>query len=205
MSTATSVPTDALPHAQRLRLIRSTRKVQSILGETPILTEAVSSASGAQGLHRANSSPSATSRGSRPVLFVRLPPASLFTGTISSPHSPTSSVALSSPATPTFGAQEETARRRTIAKLSRTLGENIPPELVFPGTHTATVRRPRRASSLTTFDLNARSSLHRTQVGTDGVLDADETSTNCSPAPSLGGSFEHRSEETGLLRAALTQ
>ncbi|KAJ6591013.1 hypothetical protein DFH09DRAFT_1306651 [Mycena vulgaris] len=88
-----------LPHAQRLRLIRSTRKVESLLGETPLL--------GVDDSSRPH-------RTSRPVLIVRLPSVSVVAA-IHSPLSPTSGISLNSPASasaPTLVAEDDATRRR---------------------------------------------------------------------------------------------
>ncbi|KAJ7696284.1 hypothetical protein B0H17DRAFT_407139 [Mycena rosella] len=79
----------------------------------------------------------------RPTLFLRVPPAA--SAFVSSPAERTP---LPSPLSPTFNlnspAPAADACRRKMAKLVRTLGENVPPELVFTA---ARVRR--RASTLT--------------------------------------------------------
>ncbi|KAF7354253.1 hypothetical protein MVEN_01113300 [Mycena venus] len=127
-------------HAHRVRLLRSSRKVESILGESLVFTERESLKISRRTSH------------ARPVLVVRLPLDSESSsippgGTTDSSLSPTSIVS------PNFSASfssmpritpegEIIARRRQMAaKLSRTLGENIPPELVK-------ARRRRRASSV---------------------------------------------------------
>ncbi|KAJ7467685.1 hypothetical protein FB451DRAFT_1483107 [Mycena latifolia] len=175
MATTTAMPptTHALPHAERLRLMRSTRKLGALLGETPLLadirltafspTHARSSSTMSTDSKRLGrlykdthtvprssslsiaaappvSVPQATaSHGqavpvARPVLFLRLParagPASRAEHTpLPSPLSPLFGRALNSPVTPT--AAGDASRRRKMAKLVRTLGENVPPELVF--------------------------------------------------------------------------
>ncbi|KAJ7776348.1 hypothetical protein B0H16DRAFT_1506429 [Mycena metata] len=195
-ATMTTMPptTHALPHAQRAHLIRSTRKLGDLLGETPLLVE---SSAGAQTLFSRShsrsastmsteskrsarifmSSPRTSSLGlgavpafgdatvhaesspapttiSRPMLFLRLPaagsppsPAAAERMTpLPSPLSPTFGLALNSPATPP--PTLDTSRRRKMAKLMRTLGENVPPELVFPTAPTSTPKAHRRASTL---------------------------------------------------------
>ncbi|KAJ7469571.1 hypothetical protein FB451DRAFT_1136258 [Mycena latifolia] len=172
---ATTMPptTHALSHAERLRLIRSTRKLGALLGETPLLadtrptafspTHAVSASTlsihskrvgrlfkDAHTVPRSSSlsiaaappvsaSQATASHGqgapvARPVLFLRLPapagpPSPAERTSLPSPLSPTFGRALNSPATPT--AAGDANRRRKMAKLVRTLGENVPPELVF--------------------------------------------------------------------------
>ncbi|KAJ7027176.1 hypothetical protein C8F04DRAFT_1267315 [Mycena alexandri] len=196
-ATMTTMPptTYALPHAQRAHLIRSTRKLGDLLGETPLLVE---SSAGAQTLFsrshsrssstmstesrrsarifmssprtsslgltavpafpdatvHAEASPAATAI-SRPMLFLRLPPAGSApspaaaerTTPLPSPLSPTFGLALNSPGTPP--PTLDTSRRRKMAKLMRTLGENVPPELVFPTAAAGlTPKARRRASTL---------------------------------------------------------
>ncbi|KAJ6631859.1 hypothetical protein B0H10DRAFT_1975339 [Mycena sp. CBHHK59/15] len=188
MSTTMAMPatTHALPHAQRLRLMRSTRKVGALLGETPLVLDDSASSSiavSSPGAHtrsfsttsteskrsgriftlsRSNSmgvsvatppapTPAATSShaqsAARPLLFLRLP-ASMVPGveraTVPSPLSPTFGIGLKTPSTPPADGEGQT-RRRKMAKLVRTLGENVPPELVFP---LATSKGRRRASTL---------------------------------------------------------
>ncbi|KAJ7174925.1 hypothetical protein C8R46DRAFT_1082067 [Mycena filopes] len=177
----------ALPHDQRLRLIRSTRKVGSILGETPMSTEVVEfpSTQRPRGLSRSNSTPSL--RRPRPVLLVRL----TTTDTASAPHSPTSAPGSPVwPTTPVLAAQEDAARRVKMAKLSQTFGQNVPHALVFPldRDRGLTPQRPRRVSSLPSFE--------RISVR-PGSLRDDEAG-----AP-LTGSLGARSDEVNLLSADL--
>ncbi|KAJ6518367.1 hypothetical protein DFH09DRAFT_1194489 [Mycena vulgaris] len=199
MATTTMPPTThALPHAQRLRLMRSTRKLGALLGETPLLVEpraASPTTTFAPSHSRSASTMSAQTKRSgrmfaashavprssslsaappavhtvphahsllappvgRPILFLRLPTAGgsatpAERTPLPSPLSPTFSIALNSPSTPPADA----SRRRKMAKLVRTLGENVPPELVFrddsssssPFASASTVRGRRRASTL---------------------------------------------------------
>ncbi|KAJ7457839.1 hypothetical protein FB451DRAFT_1183159 [Mycena latifolia] len=152
-----------LAHSQRARLMRSARKVEALLGETPLCATASEPAS-IPGHHYTASFANSSLRGSgaaresnHPVLFLRLPiGASIASGTLPSPSplSPTSGISFnsSSPATPSaaaMAAEEETGRRRNMAKLSRTFGEIVAPELVFSSaSNAARIRRPGRASSL---------------------------------------------------------
>ncbi|KAJ7931003.1 hypothetical protein B0H13DRAFT_1960091 [Mycena leptocephala] len=141
MATTTMPPTThALPHEQRLRLMRSTRKLGALLGETPLLVESILPSSFMTSHSRAMSTePTRSGRlylgagqveahmeaaGStpipRPLLFGASHPFSL---------------SLNSPSTPTA----ESTRRRRMAKLVRTLGENVPPELDVPFSYPSTV------------------------------------------------------------------
>ncbi|KAF8209030.1 hypothetical protein K438DRAFT_1811616 [Mycena galopus ATCC 62051] len=183
MTTTMPPTTHALPHSQRLRLMRSTRKLSALLGETPLLVEnsAPCSTSCTPTHSRSASAMVADSRPSghiymasaalpcpsslnlrpqnqvvhpasastqlaRPMLLLHLPaacgsPSSTERTPLQSPLSSTFSLALNSPATPTFPVVDP--RRRKMAKVMRTLGENVPPELVFP-----TSPNRRRASTL---------------------------------------------------------
>ncbi|KAJ7835128.1 hypothetical protein B0H14DRAFT_3461608 [Mycena olivaceomarginata] len=174
--------THVLPHAQRLRLMRSTRKLGALLGETPLLVDsspaAANSFSPAHGRSASTMSTGTKSSGrlylsaphspslclgeshddscaahiSRPRLLLHLPSSGRSSPVPTergSPLSPTFSLSLNSPVTPTFSV--DTDRRRKMAKVMRTLGENVPPELVFPASASASAPRPkarRRASTL---------------------------------------------------------
>nr|GAT49580.1 predicted protein [Mycena chlorophos] len=95
--------------------------------------------------------------GERPMLVIDVPhPDSVASGLTSLSPDP------SSPLTPTTtdnisssdeAANSDAARRRKLAKLARTLGENVPPSLVFPDHKDKeaerTVKGRRRASTLT--------------------------------------------------------
>jgi hypothetical protein len=159
--TALPPTTHALPHTHRTHLINSTRKLGAILGETPLLLEPVghhSRSSSISSISSINSTESTASKRSgrifadaqprssslapadpalvseattknsvathapRPVLLLRL--ASPRPISLVSPVSPAFPI---SPMTPTFVVD----RRKKMAKLTRTLGTNVPPELVF--------------------------------------------------------------------------
>ncbi|KAJ7328064.1 hypothetical protein DFH08DRAFT_884417 [Mycena albidolilacea] len=174
--------THVLPHAQRLRLMRSTRKLGALLGETPLLVDsspaAANSFSPAHGRSASTMSTGTKSSGrlylsaphspslclgeshddscaahiSRPRLLLHLPSSGRSSPVPTergSPLSATFSLSLNSPVTPTFSV--DTDRRRKMAKVMRTLGENVPPELVFPASASAPAPQPkarRRASTL---------------------------------------------------------
>ncbi|KAJ7110961.1 hypothetical protein C8R44DRAFT_742735 [Mycena epipterygia] len=150
-----------LAHSQRARLMRSVRKVEALLGETPLFATTNDPSSIPTSHYTASSAnpsvrgPGAARESNRPVLFVRMPTGtSIASGAHPSPLSPTSGISLnsSSPATPSaavMAAEEETGRRRKVAKLSRTFGENVAPELVFSAaSDAARIRRLRGASTL---------------------------------------------------------
>ncbi|KAJ7148210.1 hypothetical protein C8R46DRAFT_1231222 [Mycena filopes] len=168
MATTTTLPptTHALPSTHRAHLIRSTRKLGNILGETPLLLDPHPSSS-SHSHSRSSSVSSISSTDSRrsgrifadaprsssfapadtaslsssnddaprskssmdaprPMLFLRLAAQRpLSSVSLVSPRSP--AFALDSPITPTFAVD----RRKKMAKLTRTLGANVPPELVF--------------------------------------------------------------------------
>ncbi|KAJ6541716.1 hypothetical protein B0H19DRAFT_1268681 [Mycena capillaripes] len=135
--------THALPRTHRQHLIQSTRKLGALLGETSLLLEPC-------GYHSANTSISSISsvdsgdsiaskrsgriyadalhRARRPsplsilTLYQLCPPVRARVTWLS--HFPSFPI---SPMTPTFVVD----RRKTMAKLVRTLGTNVPPDLVF--------------------------------------------------------------------------
>ncbi|KAJ7925416.1 hypothetical protein B0H13DRAFT_2314631 [Mycena leptocephala] len=130
--------TSTLPHAQQKRLMWSARTLEALLGETPFFAGAIGPSS------------NAARHNLRPVLIVRLPsvPRSIPSTTHSS-LSPTSAINFNSPVSTAVAEEEGIAHRRKMAtKLSRTLGENIQPELMLPSIAThAPARRPLRAHS----------------------------------------------------------
>ncbi|KAJ7141955.1 hypothetical protein C8R43DRAFT_1016910 [Mycena crocata] len=160
--------THALPQTHRTNLIRSTRKLGAILGETPLLLEPTRGHAHSSSVSSTSSTDSSSSSASkrsgrifapsvprssslapasthttfnstsplpehsrecqqtdqhRPMLYLRL--ADPRPTSISSPISPSFS-----PLTPTFS-PPKIDRRKKMAKLTRTLGQNVPPELVF--------------------------------------------------------------------------
>ncbi|KAJ6559351.1 hypothetical protein B0H10DRAFT_2119586 [Mycena sp. CBHHK59/15] len=159
METTMPPTTHVIPDTDRQRLVRSIRKIGSVLGETPLLE-----ANSAPAHQHSSSSTNAGSRRLGPF-FQSLSSLSLSPSDASSsksdsgtlrtlPHTsipvparprcvraatstPLSnfSPSLASPLTPPDN--DDSTRRRTMAKLTRTLGENVPPEL-----------RRRRASTL---------------------------------------------------------
>ncbi|KAF7360848.1 hypothetical protein MSAN_01114200 [Mycena sanguinolenta] len=189
MTTTMPPTTHALPHAHRLRLMRSTRKLGELLGETPLLVETLPTATSSVSTHSRSASTftsEAASHGdsshlARPMLLLHLPATSSSTAertSVQSPLSPTFSLTLNSPVTPTFVVD---TRRRKMAKLTRTLGENVPPELVFP-----TFKSRRRASTLSIPE----SMLERSSSDTH-----DSSSTHASTSshePLLPPSRPHR-------------
>ncbi|KAJ7649379.1 hypothetical protein DFH06DRAFT_1472128 [Mycena polygramma] len=158
MPSVSPTPTP-LQQAQRARLVRSTRKLESILGETPLPAESIAFPQSVPESESTSSilppSPKVSRRSSRPVLTVRLPSLSCIIAAPHSPLTPSSGISFNSSAA--WASTEDLAdnvdlvrRRKMAAKLSRTLGENIPPELVRSSLGDGpTVRRPRRVGSVT--------------------------------------------------------
>ncbi|KAJ7623856.1 hypothetical protein DFH06DRAFT_1446427 [Mycena polygramma] len=172
---------NALSRAERSRLVRSNRKLQALLGETPQVIEAAVSQSRLGPAHapasteserdsspvppspspiahpssltapqssftaRRHMAPTDASDPGRPRLFLHLEPPSA--AALTHKHTLSSSLSLPSPSTPCtplspttntasstpsreLGPSTKDLRRRHAAKLARTLGENIAPELV---------------------------------------------------------------------------
>ncbi|KAJ7270524.1 hypothetical protein C8J57DRAFT_1468524 [Mycena rebaudengoi] len=193
MPETTPPTTHTLPHAQRLRLMRSTRKLGALLGETPLLVDAVtspaaesrelpiaSSLARAASLtiypstpsslssRRAHGRPDAVGTAGRARLCLTLarPSPSTSRSTSSALHH----TPLPSPLSPAFGPAANAnsltprmggtllRRRKTMAKLARMLGENVPPELVFRSSAPAS-QRSRAASTSRSSNSSHPSSL----------------------------------------------
>ncbi|KAJ7617863.1 hypothetical protein FB45DRAFT_1034101 [Roridomyces roridus] len=108
---------------------------QSILGEMPS-TEVLHGLSDAPERRGSNGS-------LRPVLVIRLPSASFTTpDSAAASHVPLSPLSPATPTSAVLAAEEDTKRRRKVAKLTWMLGENVPAELAFGP-------RVRRRSSVT--------------------------------------------------------
>ncbi|KAJ7622270.1 hypothetical protein FB45DRAFT_123546 [Roridomyces roridus] len=169
---------------ERSRLIRSTRKIQEVVGETPQVVDvtalpAFSSSSARRwaskitkrtrnrnSLHHdlpalpATASPA--SDAIRPTLYLSVPdepyPEQLVLPT--PPPSPTLTVALNLPNVGDYLVKDDVqARRRKMSKLFRTLGTNVPPELVFPPTATTTTTANRNDIGRVRRRLTARTVL----------------------------------------------
>ncbi|KAJ7097112.1 hypothetical protein B0H15DRAFT_961300 [Mycena belliarum] len=149
-----------LKDTQRMRLVRSTRKMGALLGETPLFVDAAPRGTpfpgptGAQSRRPAYiytpttrtsslpgqgsphaSSPTARPAPARPLLAVRV------TSLACDPASPLDALDFS-PAAESVSPADAARRARTrkMARVARTLGESVPTELVFP--------RVRRTSGL---------------------------------------------------------
>lgn len=151
---------NGLSHSQRLRLVRSTRKLGEMLGTTPVINGSASdfgqqpaASSGASSSLQHSSSLRLSRKGKgtkvlpRPLVLSlhALPASHRVPAGPTTPLSPTS-IATN---TPSYHDDFEVddllqARRRRMAKLTRTLGENIPPELVFSSARRSS--RPRSCS-----------------------------------------------------------
>ncbi|KAJ7635388.1 hypothetical protein FB45DRAFT_865908 [Roridomyces roridus] len=153
---ATLLTSHALPEAHRTKLIRSTRKLGALLGETPHLVDqeplrghspasSISSTSSRRSGRIFDPAPRSSSLGvaysndstsrpkaaepattTRPLLYLQL----------ASSNRPVS-VAPPTPMTPGFSPltpdfEPEADRRKKMAKLARTLGHPVPAELVLP-------------------------------------------------------------------------
>ncbi|KAJ7034484.1 hypothetical protein C8F04DRAFT_1102014 [Mycena alexandri] len=155
--------THLLKHDQRVRLMRSTRKVEHILGETPLFIDPSSPSTSTFPVAASRraaliyvATPRSSSLGvytppedrahassshipARPVLSLRVPDPEC----VEPPLSPAS---FSLPIHPTSPEDEQRRHRtRKMARVVRTLGENVPAELVFP-TISNSQRRSRRSS-----------------------------------------------------------
>lgn len=180
--------------AQRARLLRSRRKVEALLGESPSLpAEAVYAPATTPCLAVAEY-PKHAHRSSRPVLLVQVP--TIPNSSSSSPGSLSPLSLLSPTFTPVLANSTRTpvddpARRAAMAgKLARTLGENIPPHLVKAST--AAERRRRRASSAAAFlatSVRARSDTLRSirreanearEAGSESGVSSSEGSVGCT-------------------------
>src|SRR3984957_1828163 len=184
--------TNALDPTQRLRLLRSTRKLGALLGATPYSEDS--------SLQRSRSQPinsrSKLSKAPHPpplrldathqqqqllqqhnllLLPDDIDPTSLspnrpraFTFPPPSPHSP--DFTITPPAV---------ARRRKMAKLVRTLGENVPPELVFGGGgDDGRAQLPERTSSLSCPSFASSSS---TSLSAFSISSSDSSCSGFSP------------------------
>ncbi|KIY62196.1 hypothetical protein CYLTODRAFT_427082 [Cylindrobasidium torrendii FP15055 ss-10] len=155
--TATVLPPTShdLPASQHARLVRSNRKLQAVLGATPQIIESTTAASRRNFKKLALSlAPCSGNRG-QVVLNITSTPRHHHNRTISvlsitsntgTGARPCSTVMERAPLSPLPPCM---TRRRRMAKLTRTLGENIPPELV--GTVEKRAPLPQR-KSIPNFD-----------------------------------------------------
>lgn len=107
---------------QRAHLLRSTKKLEAVLGTTPVVEGNVFEPVDSHSIFKFK--PKA--RQPQPLIL------GLPSDTKRLPRSPLS---------PSFANSPVDLRRRKMAKLVRTLGENVPPELVFPNTTSKQQRR----------------------------------------------------------------
>ncbi|KAJ3757093.1 hypothetical protein EV360DRAFT_71433 [Lentinula raphanica] len=179
-SCTVSSTSNHLTPSQRMRLMRSTRKLGEMLGTTPVFDSSSSSvldqrpsaapsrSSPTISLHHTTSSPRSKSKAlPRPlVLSLQSRPAALSSSrpplSPTTPLSPTS-ISTNLASTPSLRREEseyqnylQQTRRKRMAKLTRTLGENIPPELVFSHP-TSRSRSPSvDAAALATFTVSVK-------------------------------------------------
>jgi hypothetical protein len=162
---ALPVTSHFLKPEQRVRLLRSTRKMEHLLGETPLFIDTSSPRTATFPVHESRprayiyAPPRSSSLGiytpdaesphastshisARPLLAVRVPPAGSRDSHLGSPFA--SPASISFPTYPPKSPADELRNRRTrkMARIVRTLGENVPAELVFPATHAESPRRP---------------------------------------------------------------
>lgn len=170
-SAPTPVPltTHNLPQEDRSRLIRSTRKIQKVVGETPHFVDFPPLRSSSRTKKRsryrytpdvplpAPTAPLDPSSDARPLLYIRVPDAPPpEPAPVSPAPSPTLTVALNLRNAAGYVVKDDAARRRKMAKLFRTLGVPVPPELVFPPT-SSKERRARRLTARTVMSDRAES------------------------------------------------
>ncbi|KAF7358859.1 hypothetical protein MSAN_01226000 [Mycena sanguinolenta] len=154
-------PSNVLPYSQRLRLIRSVKKLGDLLTETPQMidmdTPSHSTSRPATELMADDAesyllfppSPATSSPHTRSFFSLRAPKSLPGVSGDRSPLSPTFTLSLNSPSTPVI--DPETLKERKLAKVVQTLGENVPTELVFPATAPPAVRKGRRRASTTSM------------------------------------------------------
>ncbi|KAJ3932924.1 MAG: hypothetical protein NXY57DRAFT_917467, partial [Lentinula lateritia] len=146
--------TNELTPSQRLRLMRSTRKLGEMLGTTPVINSSSEFGQHPSASHRDTPSislhhsssprfahaPKKSKALPRPlVLSLQSLPASFSSPRSSGPTSPLSPTSISTNIASSSSYRDDhdslsdslQTRRKRMAKLTRTLGENIPPELVF--------------------------------------------------------------------------
>ncbi|KAF8193918.1 hypothetical protein K438DRAFT_1969217 [Mycena galopus ATCC 62051] len=162
------VTTHLLRPDQRVRLMRSTRKMEHLLGETPLFIDTNSPITGNFSAPQSRRSAfiyvAAPARSSSLNVYTPPEPDSAEASTSQIPARPllavrvrpptdtepsiTSSPLVSSFTLPPKSPADEQRRQRTrkMARIVRTLGENVPAELVFPGN--SPMGRPRRTSTL---------------------------------------------------------
>ncbi|KAJ7644950.1 hypothetical protein FB45DRAFT_999808 [Roridomyces roridus] len=219
--------THHLLQQERSRLIRSTRKIQEVVGETPHVVAVPTSLPVASSSkwtskitkrnrnHDAPGSavePTPQSDALRPTLYLSVPDAShperLLLPT--PPPSPTLTVALNLPNVADYLVKDDTqARRRKMAKLFRTLGTNVPPELVFPPTSNRHGKERRRLTARTVLSDRAdsvksgRSGRSSIRSNTNKGTAIEHWRSGLAP-PSPAPSFKERATPRGP-RAARAQ
>lgn len=186
-----------MPASTRAHLVRSTRKLAHILGTTPTASDC----SDTESIRSVRSLRKKPSTLTPATLLVSIPPSNLefeLDPLSPSPISPTS---------PNYDEQAE--KRRKLAKLRRTLGDNVPPELVFGMPPTQQVKAPaahhhqhRRGASLAqvTYSRNVQStriSLALTQKNKDAPF--------CPPSPISSSSSDDEEEYTYSMHSCVRE
>ncbi|KAJ7452948.1 hypothetical protein FB451DRAFT_1521174 [Mycena latifolia] len=220
---------NALSAAERARLVRSTRKLQALLGETPqVIAAAVSTtrtpAPDAESpIHGLYASQSLSRRRPAPPTALTLAPGgpdstrprlhlhleaprtptsarhSLSSLSLpATPLSPTASITLNSPGPAAPARSPSTskdARRRRLAKVARTLGENVAPELVgAPTPDCALAPAIERTGSLRTA---------KSAAALREPASPPPSASRPLKAPSLGRSFSTSTRRPALAVAAV--
>ncbi|KAJ7207336.1 hypothetical protein B0H12DRAFT_1274356 [Mycena haematopus] len=216
------VTTHLLRPDQRVRLMRSTRKMEHLLGETPLFVDTGSpitstfpgpqsrrsayiyvapTRSSSLGVHPPpddEEAPHASTSHvpARPLLAVRVRTPS---DTVDPP--------IASPVVPPFAHPQSPAdkqrrqRTRKMARIFRTLGENVPAELVFPVVDSFSTR-PRRTSTLSkrrSMRLIRTSSATRARARRDSLsLANDETETGAMSGEAALESIDSDSESASV-------
>ncbi|KAF9261659.1 hypothetical protein L218DRAFT_1078465 [Marasmius fiardii PR-910] len=127
----------SLTHSQRTRLILKTRKLSAILGDTPTVTISASptpTSSHPEHSTRSPSPPRINITFPNPSLpSLSSPTDSVHRSPLSPTFNPPNIDTILSPSSPTSDdvSDARRMRRRRIAKLARTFGENVPPELIM--------------------------------------------------------------------------
>ncbi|KAJ7204984.1 hypothetical protein GGX14DRAFT_569138 [Mycena pura] len=139
---------NVLPHSQRLRFIRSMKKLGDLLTDASLLvdqpvpshTRAASASISRTPIDITDLDAPHSSTPSRNLFSLRLPKALA---------SPTFHLSLNSPLTPvTPVIDPEILKQRKLAKVAATFGERVPPELVFPPTPPAARKGRQRSSTV---------------------------------------------------------
>ncbi|KAJ7325863.1 hypothetical protein DFH08DRAFT_886315 [Mycena albidolilacea] len=146
-NTVPLLTTHNLQHEDRARLIRSTRKIGDVVGEIPHVVDPSSFTPSHPTKQKHAKLPPRSlplpPSDARPLLYIRVPDAPPDPELPTPAPSPTLTVFLN---LRSATARDDTTRRRRMAKLRRTLGANVPTDLVFPPENTNDIRYRRLTS-----------------------------------------------------------